>query len=133
MPDGVVVTRLFADSHCVGARPDAFRSLLARVARKLTRRSKRAPVGVEIYHGAEDLETIAGAQVVEVAFPGNDLALELLKANPDAKIIRLRVLPSDEGSDSPFVAFYEKASLELAGAPAQYLEWNEVRFKTPPA
>jgi len=101
--------------------------------RKLIGADKGAPVGVEYFHGAPDIDEVAGEQIIEVGFPSNPVATELLKINPNAKIVRLRLLPSDEEGDSPFVAFYEKASLELAGKPAQYLEWNEVHLKTPPA
>ena len=124
MLEGVVVTRTFTEPACIGARTDSFRPLLNRVARRLAGRSKRAPVTVEIYHGVAALATLATAQVVEVAFPGSALALELLEANPNACIIRLHILPSGEESDSPFEAFYEKAVLELAGTQAQHVEWK---------
>jgi len=126
MSKSIVVTRLFAEPVCLGARADSFRALLNRAARKLARASKRAPVDVEIYHGAEDLATLATAQVLELAFSGSALAFQILEVNPDARVIRLRILPADERSDSPFEAFYERATLELAGSPAYHVEWRTV-------
>ncbi len=118
---GIIVTRLFVAPHCANARNDSFRPLLNRVARKLTKGDKKAPVGVEVVDVPEEPVSLASAQVVEVPYPGSALALRLLRAlEPCPPIVRLRIL--EGGTGNPYNAFYERATYHAGDG---FVSWGE--------